>query len=220
MSSYGARVSLLVGLIASSISVATSIVIGTISGYIGGVFDLVLQRFVDAVMSFPSLVLLIVLISITGGGMWQIIAVIGITLGITGSRIVRGAVLSIKENVYVESSKSIGCSDATILTHHILPNIMAPIIVLFSTVVPTAILVEASLSFLGYGIPLPAASWGGMLSGSARTYMFLAPWIIIWPGLALSIVVYGVNMFGDALRDLLDPRLRGSSGRYGAESKK
>lgn len=217
---YGARVSLLVGLIASSISVATSIVIGTISGYIGGVFDLVLQRFVDAVMSFPSLVLLIVLISITGGGMWQIIAVIGITLGITGSRIVRGAVLSIKENVYVESSKSIGCSDATILTHHILPNIMAPIIVLFSTVVPTAILVEASLSFLGYGIPLPAASWGGMLSGSARTYMFLAPWIIIWPGLALSIVVYGVNMFGDALRDLLDPRLRGSSGRYGAESKK
>lgn len=217
---YGARVSVIVGLVASAISVTISATIGMVSGYIGGTLDLVLQRFVDAVMSLPSLILLMVLISLIGGGMWQVIIVLGITLGIIGSRIVRGAVMAVRENTYIEATKAIGGSSITILTRHILSNIMAPIIVLFSTVVPTAIMVEASLSFLGYGIPPPTPSWGGMLSGSGRTYMLLAPWMVIWPGLALSIVVYGVNMFGDALRDLLDPRLRGGSGRYGIKVKK
>jgi len=139
--------------------------------------------------------------------------------GISGSRIVRSATLGIKENVYLQAAKAVGCSPFRILTRHILPNIMAPLIILFSTLVPTIILTEASLSFLGFGIPPPNPSWGGMLSGSARTYMLQAPWMVLWPGVALSVVVYGVNMFGDALRDLLDPRLRGGIGRYGVKIK-
>ncbi len=128
--------------------------------------------------------------------------------------------MSVKENVYVQAAKAIGCSPTRILSRHILPNIMAPTIVLFSIRVPNAIMAEASLSFLGFGIPPPAPSWGGMLSGSGRSYMFLAPWMAIWPGLALSIVVYGINMFGDAVRDILDPRLKGGVGRYGVKVKK
>ena len=116
--------------------------------------------------------------------------------------------MSIREDVYVEAAVAIGCPTPRILTWHILPNVMGPAIMQFSLLVPDAILLEAALSFLGFGIPPPAPSWGGMLSGSGREYMFLAPWMVIWPGLALSLVVYGTNMFGDALRDILDPRLR------------
>jgi peptide/nickel transport system permease protein len=163
---------------------------------------------------------MMVIISIIGPGIWQVTIVMGLCFGISGSRIIRSATMSIKENVYLQAVRSIGCSPSRIIIRHILPNVMASIIILFSTVVPMVILVEASLSFLGYGIPPPNPSWGAMLSGSARDYMFQAPWIIIWPGLALSIVVYGVNMFGDALRDLLDPRMRGDSGRYGVKVKK
>jgi peptide/nickel transport system permease protein len=144
----------------------------------------------------------------------------GISFGITGSRIVRSATMAIKENVYLQAAKGIGCSPYEIITRHVLPNILAPIIVLFSTLVPVIILQEASLSFLGFGVPPPAPSWGGLLTGSARSYMFQAPWLVLWPGLALSIVVYGINMFGDALRDLLDPRLRGGVGRYGIKVKR
>ncbi len=123
--------------------------------------------------------------------------------------------MSIKENVYVEAARATGCSTLKTLTRHILPNIMAPTIILFTTRVPGIIMSEASLSFLGFGIPPPTPSWGGMLSGSGRLYMLEAPWMAFWPGLALALVVYGVNMFGDAVRDLLDPRLRGGVGRYG-----
>ena len=144
----------------------------------------------------------------------------GLSWGIIGSRIIRGAVIGIKENVYAQAAEAIGCSTPRILTRHILPNIMAPTIVLFTTRVPNVILVEASLSFLGFGIPPPTPSWGGMLAGSGRSFMEQAPWMIIWPGLALAIVVYGINMFGDAVRDLLDPRLRGGAGRYGVRVKK
>ena len=122
--------------------------------------------------------------------------------------------MSVKENPYVTSAQAIGSSNARILARHILPNIMAPVIILYTVTVPELIVVEASLSFLGFGIPPPAPSWGGMLSGSGRSYMFQAPWMALWPGLALTTVVYGVNMFGDAVRDLLDPRLRGGSGRF------
>ena len=217
---YGARISVIVGLGGATISVALSTIIGILCGYIGGVFDLIVQRFVDAWMCIPSLILMMVIISIIGPGIWQVIVVMGLCFGISGSRIVRGATMSIKENVYLQAVRAIGCSPSRIITRHILPNIMASLIILFSTVVPMVILIEASLSFLGYGIPPPTPSWGGMLSGSARTTCSMAPWLVIWPGLALSIVVYGVNMFGDALRDLLDPRLRGGSGRYGVRVKK
>jgi peptide/nickel transport system permease protein len=189
-------------------------------GYFGGIFDLLMQRFVDAWMCIPSLILMMVIISIIGPGIWQVTIVMGLCFGISGSRIVRSAAMSIKENVYLQAERAIGCSPNRIITRHILPNIMAALIILFSTVVPMVILVEASLSFLGYGVPPPNPSWGAMLSGSARDYMFQAPWIIIWPGLALSVVVYSVNMLGDALRDLLDPRLRGGVGRYGVRVKK
>jgi len=217
---FGARISVIIGLAAATISSLVEIVIGMTSGYIGGKSDLVVQRFVDAIMCFPGIVLLLVVMSMVGPGMLTIIIVLGVQWGINGSRIIRGATMSIKENVYVEAAVAIGCSRNRILIRHILPHIMAPLIINFSTRVPGIILTEASLSFLGYGIPPPAPSWGGMLSGSGRENMFMAPWMAIWPGLALSIVVYGINMFGDALRDILDPRLRGGIGRYGVRVKK
>ncbi|MBA7712613.1 Glutathione transport system permease protein GsiD [subsurface metagenome] len=217
---FGARISMIVGLAAAALTTTISTIIGMVSGYLGGKFDLVVQRFVDAVMSFPLLILLLVLITVIGPGMWQVIIVIGVCWGIVGSRMLRSATIGVKENVYVAAAVAIGCPTTRILTRHILPNIMAPIIIDFSMNVPHVIITEASLSFLGFGIPPPAPSWGGMLSGSGRSYMFLAPWMVIWSGLALAIVVYGVNMFGDALRDLLDPRLRGGAGRYGVRVKK
>lgn len=217
---FGARISVIVGLAATTLATILSLIIGIVSGYIGGKLDLIVQRFVDAVMSMPSLVLLLVLVTIIGQGMWQVIVVLGLTTGIIGSRIIRGAVIGIKENVYVAAASAIGCSTTRILIRHILPNIMAPTIILFTIRVPNVILTEAALSFLGFGIPPPAASWGGMLSGMGRIHMFQAPWMVIWPGLALASVVYGINMFGDAVRDLLDPRLRGGAGRYGVRAKR
>ncbi len=217
---FGARVSVIVGLAASTLATFLCLFIGILSGYIGGKLDLIVQRFVDAVMCLPSLVFLIVLISLTGPGILQVIIVLGLRWGIVGSRIIRSTVMSIKENEYVAAAVAIGCPTSKMGTRHILRNIMAPALTLFSLQVPAMILTEASLSFLGFGIPPPAPSWGGMLSGDGRTYMFLAPWMAIWPGLALAITVYGVNMFGDAVRDILDPRLRGGIGRYGLRAKK
>jgi peptide/nickel transport system permease protein len=217
---FGARISVIVGLAASIVAMIVSLIIGVLSGYFGGKLDLIVQRFVDAVMCMPGVILCMIIISIIGPGMISIIIVLGIRLGISGSRIIRGAVMSTKENVYVGAAVAIGCSTTRILTRHILPNIMAPAIILFTTRVPTIILLEASLSFLGFGIPPPTPSWGGMLSGAGRIYMFTAPWMVIWPGLALASVVYGINMFGDAVRDLLDPRLRGGAGRYGVREPK
>ncbi|MFH1029158.1 MAG: ABC transporter permease [Pseudomonadota bacterium] len=217
---FGARTSVIIGLSAAALAVSISIVIGVLAGYSRGKFDLIIQRFVDGWMCFPTLILLMVLISVIGPGMLQVIIVMGVGYGITGSRVIRGATLIVKENMYIQAAEVIGCTTSRILIRHILPNVMAPIIILFTTRVPFMIIVEASLSFLGYGIPPPAASWGGMLSGSGRAYMFQAPWMVIWPGLALSIVVYGVNMFGDAVRDLLDPRMRGGIGRYGVNVKR
>ena len=213
---YGARISVIVGLSAATIATTLSAIVGMLSGYIGGRFDLIVQRFVDAWMCIPGLVFLLVLISMIGPGMPQVIFALGIRWGIAGSRTVRSAVIAIKEVQYVGAARAVGCRVGRVLWQHILPNIAAPLIVIFTTQVPNAILSEAALSFLGFGVPPPAPSWGGMLSGTGRTYMFMAPWMVIWPGLALSIVVYGVNMFGDAVRDLLDPRLRGGAGRFGA----
>ena len=217
---YGARISMVVGLSASAIAAISSAIIGTVSGYVGGRFDLWLQRFVDAWMSLPGLVLLIFMISVVGPGMLQLIVVLGLLLGIGGSRVIRSAVISIKDNEYVSAAVAVGSRTSELLLRHILPNIMAPIIIQFTTNAPQVILIEASLSFLGYGIPPPAPSWGSMLGFNARRYMFQAWWMVVWPGVALSVVVFGVNMFGDAVRDLLDPKLRGGAGRYGIRKRK
>ena len=216
---YGARISMIVGLAASVVSSLVELVLGMSSGYLGGKFDLILQRVVDAVMGFPGIVLLVVVMSLVGPGMLTIILVLGIRWGINGSRIIRGAVISIKSNAYVDAAVATGCRTTQVLLRHILPHVVAPLIINFSTRVPGIILTEASLSFLGYGVPPPAPSWGGMLSGPGREHMLTAPWIAIWPGVALSIVVYGINMFGDAVRDVLDPRLRGGTGRFGVRAR-
>ena len=217
---FGARVSVIIGLAASTFSTINSVIIGMISGYIGGKFDLIVQRLVDGVMCLPGLILLMIVISMVGPGMLSVIIALGVFGGIGGSRVIRSIVVSIKENVYVQAAVAIGCSPRRILTRHILPNMMAPIITTFSLRVPAVIMTEASLSFLGFGIPPPAPSWGGMLGVSGQRYMFLKPGMAIWPGLALALVVYGINMFGDAVRDILDPRLRGGVGRYGVRVKR
>jgi len=153
-------------------------------------------------------------VSITGPGTVPIIFILALQFGIAGSRIVRGATVTTRENMYIRAATALGASTTRILVRHILPNIMAPIIILFTTRIAAVILSEASLSFLGLGIPPPAPSWGGMLSGAGRAYMRQAPMLALIPGLCLTIVVYGINIFGDAMRDLLDPRLRGGGGRY------
>jgi peptide/nickel transport system permease protein len=217
---YGARVSMFVGLGVSGLATAISTIIGMISGFAGGKTDIIIQRFVDAWVCFPGMFVMLTFLAIVGQGLAQIILVLGILGGIGGSRLARSAVIGIKSNIYVEAAKAIGCPTWVILIRHILPNIMAPLIIMFTMGLGGAILAEASISFLGYGIPPPLPSWGGMLSGNARRYMFQAWWMAVFPGLALSVVVYGANMFGDALRDLLDPRLRGGLGSYSAGSRK
>jgi peptide/nickel transport system permease protein len=212
---HGARTSVIIGFAAASISILISIVIGLTTGFFGRKFDMIVQRLVDAWMSFPDLVIVIVAVSVFGPGMWQVILILSLLYGIAGSRIVRGAVVTVKENVYMQAAESIGVSTPSILLRHVLPNIMAPIIVLFTTRLAAVILVEAALSFLGLGVPPPAPSWGGMLSVEGRSYMFQAPWLAIMPGLAITVVVFNINMFGDAMRDLLDPRMRGTGTRGG-----
>ncbi len=207
---YGAQLSVIIGCSAAALATLISAVLGIVSGYFGGKVDLALQRFVDAWMSFPDLVVLIVVVSVLGPGMPQIIGTLGLLLGIGGSRIVRSAVVSVREHMYVHAAQSTGAGSPRILWHHVLPNVMAPIIVLLTTRVGTVILAESGLSFLGLGVPPPAPTWGAMLSGSGRTYMFQGPWLALAPGLCLTAVVYATNVFGDALRDLLDPRMRGS----------
>lgn len=216
---WGAQVSVIVGLAASLLSIVLSLVMGILSGYLGGVLDMAMQRFVDAFMCIPQLILMIIMTAALGPGMYQIIVVLGLTYGIVGSRVIRGAVITLKQNVYVEAARVVGCSTTRIFVRHILPNVMALTIVLFTSRLPGVILAEASLSFLGFGIPAPVPSWGGMIS-QARGVWLRAPWISLWPGVALAIVVYGVNMFGDAVRDLLDPKLRGGAGRFGVRPKR
>jgi len=217
---YGARLSVIVGFSATALSVIISVLIGLTTGFFGGKYDLVMQRFVDGWMVFPGLVILIVAVSIIGPGMWQIILVLALQFGIAGSRIIRGSTIATRENMYVRAADALGASTMRLLFRHILPNIMAPIIILFTTRIAAVILAEASLSFLGLGIPPPAPSWGGMLSGTGRQYMLIAPNMALIPGICLTVVVYGINVFGDAMRDLLDPRLRGGGGSYSVRQRK
>jgi len=210
---FGARTSLTVGLGVVGIGTTLAVFLGAVSGYLGGRFDTYFQRLVDAFMSIPPLVLLLTIMAVLGAGLMNVVIALAFRAAISESRIIRSAVISIRENPYVEAARAIGARDSRILLRHILPNVFAPAIVIASIALGGAILAEASLSFLGYGVPPPAPSWGGMLSGESRQFMLSAPWMALFPGLALSLVVYGINMFGDGLRDVLDPRQRGAGGR-------
>ena len=217
---YGARLSLVVGLSATALNVVVAVLIGGISGFLGGKLDLAVQRFVDAWMALPGLLILLTVMSIVGRGIPQIILVLGITGGIVGSRSVRSAVIGIKENVYFQAAEALGTSKWRTLSRHVLPNIAPVVIIIFSINIGGVIISEASLSFLGFGLPIAVPSWGGLLSREGRQYMEMAPWLALFPGLCLTIVVYSLNMFGDAVRDLIDPRLRGGVGRMGAHGAK
>ena len=217
---YGAQISIFVGLAATTLHVLVAVLIGGTAGYFGGKLDLVTQRFVDAWMAFPGLLLLLTIMSVVGRGLPQIILVLGIAGGIGGSRVIRGAVIGIKENDYFLAARAVGTPTRQILIRHVLPNIMPVVIIIYSINMGGVIIAEASLSFLGFGLPLEIPSWGAMLSREGRKYMEVAPWLALWPGLALTIVVYSLNMFGDAMRDLLDPRLRGGEGSYGTAKMK
>ena len=216
----GARLSIFVGLAATALNVVVAVLIGGISGFLGGKLDLVMQRFVDAWMALPGLLILLTVMSIAGRGVLQIILVLGIAGGIGTSRVVRGAVIGIKENDYFLAAPAVGSGGTATLMRHVLPNIMPVMIIIFSVSVGGVIMAEASLSFLGFGLPIGVPSWGGLLSREGREFMEVAPGLALWPGLCLTIVVYSLNMFGDAVRDLLDPRLRGGEGSYGATTRK
>ena len=212
---YGARVSLAVGFAATTLSVVVSLLIGGVAGFVGGKLDLAVQRLVDAWMSFPGLLLLLTVMTIIGQGIPQIIGMLGLASGVANSRVVRAAVIGIEGNAYFEAAHAIGSPSWRTLLRHVWPNITAPIIIIYSITIGWAIIAKASLSFLGFGLPPDVPSWGTMLSREGRQYMEMAPRLAMWPGVALTLVVYCLNMVGDALRDLLDPRLRGGGALAG-----
>jgi peptide/nickel transport system permease protein len=205
---HGSRVTIVVIVGAVGLGTVVSGLIGICSGYFGGRFDAILQRFVDAWMSIPPVLFLLFAMAIVGPSIQNMIVVLGL-LAIRESRVIRAAVLSIRDAAFVDAARVIGCSHRRILLLHILPNVIVPIIILTTLRAGTVVLLEATLSFLGYGIPPPFPAWGRMLSAESRTYKFDAPWLAIWPGIFLSLTVFGWNVLGDALRDLLDPRLKG-----------
>lgn len=204
----GARISLAVGLGAISLGCLVGIPIGLLSGYFGGWFDLIVQRVIDILQSLPLLVLALVMAAALGPSLRNTIIAIAIPLVPSIARIIRSNTLALREMPFVEAARAIGLSETWIAVRHVLPNTLAPLIVLATAQFGSAILVEASLSFLGLGVPEPYPSWGRMLSESAAEYIRTAPWLVIYPGVAISLAVFGANLLGDALRDMLDPRLR------------
>jgi peptide/nickel transport system permease protein len=210
---YGARISVFIGFGAVLVGTGGATVLGILTGYFGGKLDTLVQRLVDSVMSFPWLILVISIVSVLGLGMANLILALGLLMAASNSRVVRSAVLSIKESQFVEAARATGAGHLRILLLHILPNVMAPVIVIATANIGSVIIVEASLSYLGLGVPPPNPSWGGMLAGQTMQYFQRAPWMALFPGLALTLTVFAFNVFGDALRDVLDPRLRGTMKR-------
>jgi len=207
---YGARVSISVGFLTVTLAVLAAAAVGVSSAYFGGAWDLIVQRVVDAWLSFPYLIIILSVMAVLGPGLLNVVLSLALLLAATNSRVIRGATLTAMQQTYVEAARAMGCGHARIIVRHLLPNVTATIIILATIGLGAVILAESALSFLGFGVPLPHPSWGGMLSGSGRTHMLRAPWMAIWPGAAISLAVFGFNMLGDALRDVLDPRLRGS----------
>jgi peptide/nickel transport system permease protein len=206
---YGARISLSVGLLSVGIGVTAGTLIGIFSAYVGGTVDLVVQRLVDALMGFPPIILALGLMAALGASMNNVVIALVVILLPGATRVVRAQTLSIKELDYVLAARAINASPLRIVLRHILPNVAATYIVLSTITLGFAIVVEASLSFLGVGIPPDVPTWGGMLTLGASRYVNIAPWLAIFPGIAITLVVFAVNLLGDSLRDVLDPRLRG-----------
>lgn len=206
---YGARTSLAAGLGATAVGISAGILIGLCGGYAGGRIDFVVQRFMDAIMALPPIILLMVLSTTMSPSLRNVILAIAIFVTPGSSRVVRGAVLSIKETTYVEAARALGASPGRVVFRHILPNIVAPIIVIGSVTVGSVIIVEAALGFLGLSVRQPTSTWGNMLNTGAQSYMERAPWMALAPGVAIGVTVFSINLLGDGLRDVLDPRLRG-----------
>lgn len=205
---YGARVSLTVSVGAVAIGLLGGGVCGVLSGYAGGKTDLVLQRVMDGILSIPLLLMAMVIVAALGSSLVNVILAMGVILIPGVNRVARGAVISVKELPFVDAGRSIGATPVRIVLQHVFPNILAPLIVISTINLGSAIITESSLSFLGMGVPPPYPTWGGMLSSTGRTYLQDAPWLAIFPGLAISLTVLAFNLLGDGLRDILDPRLR------------
>jgi peptide/nickel transport system permease protein len=205
---YGARISLAVGIGSTALGSFFGVVLGLTSGYVGGWVDLLIQRIVDILQAVPLLVLALVMAAALGPALDNTIVAIAIPLIPSTARVIRSNTLALREQPFVEAARAVGMSEFRIAVRHVLPNTLAPLIVIATAQLGAAILTEASLSFLGLGVPEPHPSWGRMLSDSAAEYVRTAPWLVIFPGLAISLAVFGTNLFGDALRDILDPRLR------------
>ncbi|MGY4511052.1 ABC transporter permease [Bradyrhizobium sp. USDA 3650] len=206
---HGARISLAVGIGSTALGGSIGVIVGLTSGYLSGWVDLVFQRVSDVLQALPLLVLALIMTAALGPSLPNVIIAIAIPLIPTVSRVIRANTLALRELPFIEAAKSIGMSEVRIALRHVLPNTLAPLIVLATAQLGSTILTEASLSFLGLGIPEPYPSWGRMLSESAAEYVRTAPWLVIFPGIAISLAVFGANLFGDALRDILDPRQRG-----------
>ena len=207
---YGAQISLIVGFAAVAFGSGLGGTLGLMSAFYGGKVDMIMQRLMDSLMSIPTLILALAIMASLGQGLFNVVLAIGVVQIPRANRIVRSQAFAVKQSEFALAARSIGAGDVRIMALHIFPQCVAPWLIIATAGLGTAIIAEASLSFLGLGVPPPEPSWGGMLSGRAREFYAVAPWLAIWPGVAISMAVYGFNLFGDAIRDVLDPRLRGT----------
>lgn len=205
---YGARTALFVGFSCAFIGAFTGLVLGVGSAYFGGKIDLVFQRVMDVFMAFPLIIMALAVVAIFGPGIENVIIAITVPFIPRCARVVRSTALSIREIPYIDAARALGYSHTRIILRHMTPNVMAPFLIMLTAFVGQAILLEASLSYLGLGVQEPTPAWGLMLQGGAEEYAESAPWVAIWPGIAISLAVFGFNLFGDAIRDVLDPKLR------------
>lgn len=217
---YGARTSAILGICCTLLSVCISVVIGTLSAVIGGWFDLIVQRIVDAFQCIPSMLILLILMSMMGNGLPQLIFAMSVPGGITGSRMMRSAAISVKDSGYVKNAALLGGGTMWKTFKHVIPNILPLIITNAASSLGGVILMEASLNFLGYGVDPGTPSWGYMITNQGKANMFVMPMLAVYPGLCIALMVFGATMFGDAVRDLLDPRLKGGVGTYNSKKLK
>ena len=205
---YGARTALLVGFVSAFVGATLGLVLGVASAYFGGTFDLIFQRIMDVLMAFPLVILALAVVSIFGTGIQNVILAITIPFIPRCARVVRSSALSVREAPYIDAARACGFSHSRIVLRHMVPNVMAPYLIMMTAAVGQAILIEASLSFLGLGVQEPVPAWGLMLRGGAQEYAESAPWVAVFPGIAISLAVFGFNLFGDSLRDWLDPKMK------------